>query len=107
MSPPRRAEWDPARGRQGSAWRRITRSILVPGCICAWCGQEIDTTLHHLNPWAGTVDHMTALADGGHPTDTRNLTAMHRGCNSRKEMARRRIATAARAIEETRPSRNW
>jgi 5-methylcytosine-specific restriction endonuclease McrA len=102
-------EFDRRRGRNGRPWRRIVREVLVPGVCCAWCGAEIDTTLPRSSRWSGTVDHIIALADGGHPTDRANLQPMHRSCNSRKEAARRagRAAEARQAAGRSRSSRRW
>lgn len=50
------------------------------GATCHLCGQAIDMTLHPSDKFAFTLDHLTALKDGGHIMgDT--LTA-HRSCNS-------------------------
>ena len=50
---------------------------------CHICGQPINYTLHHLDPYAYVIDHVTPLALGG--TDTLdNVRAAHRICNSKK-----------------------
>lgn len=110
-----RSDWDPARGRNGSAWRRIREALIFDGAVCAYwdcdCpwGREIDTSVHPRSRWAGTVDHIVALTDGGHPTDASNLMVCHLRCNDRKEAERRRAVKAATqaASSRKRRSRDW
>lgn len=101
---PRLHEMDPKRGRGGREWRRICASILVPGVCCAWCEGEIDVTLPATSRWSGTVDHITKLEDGGHPTARWNLQPMHRRCNTIKENKHRaRQRRQARQESSIRP----
>lgn len=71
---------------------------------CALCGQDIDYTLPHLDPWAFTVDHVIPLSKGGtdelfNPDGTPQKQAAHRRCNLGKynrhdgEDHRRRFVT--------------
>lgn len=50
---------------------------------CHWCGNEIDYTAHHLDPFAFQVDHVTPLNRGGSDTID-NIVASHRACNRAK-----------------------
>ena len=77
-------------GRNGRPWLRLSRRLMASATHCSYCGGLLRRDLGHNHPLAPTVDHRVALADGGHPTDPANLTVVHRGCNSRKENARRR-----------------
>ena len=95
------ADWDPRRGRSGRPWRRLVAQHCKPGAVCAWCGKEIMFGLRPRHPLGPSLDHIIALADGGHPTAPWNLQPMHLGCNVRKENARRR--EIARAMPKQRP----
>jgi 5-methylcytosine-specific restriction endonuclease McrA len=56
----------------GRRWQRIVREIVWRDQgICWLCGLG----------GANSADHVIALADGGHPTDYRNLRAAHLRCN--------------------------
>lgn len=73
------------KGRDGRPWRRIVaiaKRELPP--ICHICGGIIDMGLHWNDARAWTLDHVTALANGGDPESLANLRPAHRGCNSRK-----------------------
>lgn len=96
-------EWDPKRGRTGRPWRRLVRTYCPPGSVCAWCGELILFGLRPRHPLGPSLDHITALADGGHPTAPWNLQPMHLGCNVRKENERRRKQKAG-AITARRPA---
>lgn len=50
---------------------------------CGICGGAIDYTLPYLDPGEFTVDHKTALANGGADT-LANKQAAHRACNRAK-----------------------
>lgn len=65
--------------------------------VCAWCGGDIDLSLHWKNAWSWTADHIQSLASGGDPDGP--LQPMHRGCNASKgsgipRASRRRKALA-------------
>jgi len=84
----------------GGDWKRRRLVVLArDGHVCAYCGR-----------YAGTVDHVTPLADHG-TDDLANLVACCSACNSRRSMehanARRRMARAygwVAARGATRPS---
>ncbi|AHH22093.1 HNH endonuclease family protein [Nocardia nova SH22a] len=63
-----------------SRHRAVIRRTRPP---CALCGNEIDYSLPHLDPWSFVIDHVIPLAKGG--TDTLdNIQAAHRYCNRLK-----------------------
>lgn len=77
-------------GRQGSRWRRMQALTMANAeannAPCVLCRQPIDYELTRampLNRLAGTVHHLTGLAQGGDPLDPANLAPAHRGCNTR------------------------
>lgn len=47
---------------------------------CGICGNEIDYSLPHLDPWEYVVDHIVPLNKGGADT-LENKQAAHRKCN--------------------------
>ncbi|QDF19817.1 HNH endonuclease [Mycobacterium phage LilSpotty] len=53
---------------------------------CGICGQPIDYTLPHDDPWSFVVDHVIPIAAGG-PDTLANKQAAHRTCNSVKSDA--------------------
>lgn len=60
--------------------RAVIRRLKPP---CALCGQEIDYSLHYLDPMAYVVDHIVPLDRGG-PDTLDNKQAAHRTCNRAK-----------------------
>jgi len=52
--------------------------------VCHLCGGIIDMRLSYNDPYSWTLDHLTALANGGAPEDLANVAPAHRSCNSRK-----------------------
>lgn len=48
--------------------------------LCWLCKRPIDMSLPYQDRWAFTLDHVEALANGGHITGT--LLPAHRACNS-------------------------
>ena len=88
-------EWDPKRGRQGRAWRRLVRLVCPPGSLCEvpvckypHLGRVIVFGLRPNHPWGPSVDHVVPLELGGHPTDLGNLRPAHFGCNAGRRPAR-------------------
>jgi len=60
-----------------AAWQRLRLVVLErDGRVCRWCCG-----------YADTVDHVTALVDGGARLDPTNLVACCRSCNSRRGQA--------------------
>lgn len=74
-------------GVGGKAYRRqskaLKRKTEMQGLVCAWCGEPIDTTLPSIHPRSFTMDHPTAVANGGSLTGQQGKP-MHRGCNAAK-----------------------
>ena len=50
---------------------------------CGICGEPIDYTLPHLDPWEFVVDHVVPVIAGG-PDTLQNSQAAHRCCNRDK-----------------------
>lgn len=72
-------------GRTGRTWRRTRAAVLATSNVCHICGQPIDMRLSGQHPDGPTVDHVRALARGGHPTALSNLRPAHRRCNVSKQ----------------------
>lgn len=63
--------------------RGLAPSPFGPKPPCYHCGEPIDYDAHHLDDLSFTIDHLTALANGG--TDTLdNIVPSHRKCNRDK-----------------------
>jgi 5-methylcytosine-specific restriction endonuclease McrA len=78
-------EWDGNRGRSGRPWRRLHAWCKANmGDVCSLCGEWIDKALPAPHRRSFTVDHITPLSMGGHPTDLSNLAPAHYGCNAAK-----------------------
>jgi 5-methylcytosine-specific restriction endonuclease McrA len=79
------------------------------GIPCVLCNRPIDYGFTRVWPnhrLAGTVHHLTGLAQGGDPLDTANLAPAHRGCNTR-ESNRIRAGLATIRRPRIRNSRRW
>jgi hypothetical protein len=53
------------------------------GYRCGICRGPVDMTLSGLDDWGPTVDHVTALVNGGHDVRS-NVQLAHRICNTKK-----------------------
>lgn len=82
------SEFDPERGRNGRQWEKLKDLVCPPGSICWLCGKPIRFDVPPRHPLSRSVDHVVALALGGHPTALSNLRPAHYGCNSRKGKGR-------------------
>lgn len=91
-------EWDPRRGRTGRPWRRLVAAVCPPGSVCALCGHPIVFGLRRNHPRGPSVDHITPLSEGGHPTASWNLRPAHFGCNAGRRRRRELRLTASRAV---------
>lgn len=100
------SEWDPRRGRQGREWRALVREMCPPGSLCAvpvCLYPELDRVivfgLRRNHPHGPSLDHITPLSMGGHPTARWNLRPAHFGCNAGRRPS---------VVSEPRPrSRDW
>jgi len=45
--------------------------------ICTLCAAPIDLTIKHPDPWSFSVDHTSAIANGGDPYADENLEPAH------------------------------
>lgn len=77
-------EWDPKRGRGGRPFKRLQKLLFVEGGICHLCGEPVIFGLRRSHPMGPSVDHLTPLSQGGHPTAPENAALAHHGCNSRR-----------------------
>jgi 5-methylcytosine-specific restriction endonuclease McrA len=82
----------------------LTKRLLLwqQGYCCNDCGKELF--------WDWTVDHKTALADGGHPTDADNLQILDQACHRRKtrrEQLNRRMHVSFSTIRRGRRKVFW
>lgn len=78
-----------SKGRTGRPWLRLRTRILAQRRPCWLCGRDIDPDLPwrdpdtgRVNPWAGVIDHIRSLSNGGDPRDPANLAAAHAWCNN-------------------------
>jgi 5-methylcytosine-specific restriction endonuclease McrA len=88
-------------GRAGRPWVRLTKQVklrALNGEPCWLCGHPIDVTLHHLDPWSFTVDHVVPLSRGGSGNDPANVRPAHRRCN---------LGRGNREPEQVQTSRRW
>lgn len=53
------------------------------GAICYLCDEAIDTALRYPDRWAGTIEHVVAIFNGGQNT-WNNVKPAHSYCNRRK-----------------------
>lgn len=77
------------RGRKSHRWRLAVAQLRresVP--MCHICGDMIDMTLRHPDPWSWQADHepprVVLVARGDDPDDIQWLRPSHRDCNLRK-----------------------
>ncbi|OBK12976.1 hypothetical protein A5637_20700 [Mycolicibacterium fortuitum] len=61
---------------------------------CHICGQPIDYTAHHTDPWSFQMDHLLQIANGG-PNIEANVGPSHRACNRARSDKIDAIAIAA------------
>lgn len=73
----------PVTSRHTTTRDRHRATIARSKPACHICGLPIDYTLHHLDPGAFVVDHVTPLHKGGADT-LANKAAAHRACNAAK-----------------------
>jgi hypothetical protein len=84
-----------------TAWKRDNdrrrrlrrRALIVPGAYtlreiaerqnwtCGLCGEDVDSALSGMDPFGGTIDHLTPLSQGGLDTPD-NVQLAHRQCNT-------------------------
>ena len=68
----------------GRPYRRTQAQVFAEETHCWLCGEWVDQRLPHNNPKARSLDHVTPLARGGHPTNRANARLAHRDCNSER-----------------------
>lgn len=70
------------RRRGGRPWRRAQLQVYAEETHCWICGEWVDPSLPPNHDLARSVDHLTALADGGPEFERWNLRLAHRVHNS-------------------------
>ena len=66
-----------------SAWQKLRKMHLATSPLCEAClsrGLHTDCTKH----FAGVVDHIIAISQGGSRTDARNLMTLCKPCHDQK-----------------------
>ena len=70
------------RQSNGNARSKLRQRVLASEDVCHLCGQPVDKTLPHLNPWSAVIDEIVPVSQGGSPFDRANVHLAHRRCNS-------------------------
>ena len=65
-------------------YKKNKARIIKAGGYCALCGAPVDTSLKFPHPLSASVDHIIAIANGGHPSSLDNLQLTHLICNQLK-----------------------
>lgn len=92
-------------GRHGRVVRRIRQQVRATERTCYRCGQPIDWSLPHLDPYTGAVNRESGtiehkLPRSHHPElaeDLGNIAASHWQCNMRASDIEARPALGARS----------
>lgn len=71
-------------GAHRTAFDKNKKRILATQDYCYICGKLVDKSLKRPDPMAPEVDHIIAIAKGGHPSDISNLALVHGLCNRKK-----------------------
>lgn len=66
------------RQANGHRRRQLAARIKAEEHDCWLCGQPVDKTLHHLDPYAAEIDEIIPVSLGGDPLDRRNCRLSHR-----------------------------
>lgn len=82
----------------GPAWRRLRMHVIESSSTCGICGGEVDKSAEPFTALSPSVDHIVPIADGGHPTELRNLRLTHHACNSRAGADRSNRLRAERRV---------
>lgn len=70
-------------GRKGRPWRTLCAQVYAEETHCVRCGKHVDQTLPARTPQSRSVDHLTAMVEGGAKLSRENVGLAHLSCNSR------------------------
>ena len=71
-------------GPHQAEYKKNKAHLIKQGGVCALCGGMIDNKLKFPHPLSASVDHIIAVANGGHPSAKDNLQLTHLICNQLK-----------------------
>ena len=71
-------------GSAKTEYQKNKRRVLAEQEYCAICGRLVDKSLKFPHPLSASVDHITPIALGGHPSAYENLQLTHLICNQSK-----------------------
>ena len=71
-------------GSHRGAYEKNRKRILKTQNRCGICGHPVDKNLKPPHAMAPAIDHIIAVANGGHPSDIDNLQLSHSSCNRQK-----------------------
>ena len=68
-------------GEHRRAFEKNKQKIMATQDTCGICGRPVDKSLRYPHPLAPSVDHISPVSRGGHPSDIANLQLAHWICN--------------------------
>ena len=71
-------------GTHEVVYKKNKAYILKSEEYCAICGAMVDKSLKFPHPLSASIDHIIAVANGGHPSSLDNLQLTHLICNQLK-----------------------
>ena len=71
-------------GTHESEYKKNKARLLKSAETCAICGAPLDMSLSFPHPMSASIDHIIAVANGGHPSSLDNLQVVHLICNQLK-----------------------
>jgi 5-methylcytosine-specific restriction endonuclease McrA len=76
----------PGDPRNTSRWRKLRREVLASEDTCHICGNPVDVTLPHRDPWAPQVDHIVPIwVDPTLALERSNVRLSHFRCNRARD----------------------
>lgn len=71
-------------GVHESEFKKNKSRLLKLAESCAICGAPLDKSISFPHPMSPSIDHIIAVANGGHPSSMDNLQVVHLICNQVK-----------------------